>query len=418
MTRDETDDMADGTLNSDPLADAEPMALDPDTVEAMRRRLALLRDEALTINHALGSVAPAVTPPTLADARDAFLARLKPADGERVYFPWPGGQTEMPDRLGTIAKGALVPLPEGYEPQPWTDLWRRIGPLWPDRLAVLVGATGRGKSGFALCVAEAVARAGHPVLYLSAEMGTDELVARLLALRAQGDDDDHRNGVPYIGIMAGKADPDDVADACTALVADCPHLYLWAPQAEHRTPKALEDMTRAVVKAAGGRPPLVVVDYLQRMADGDDVRQAVRDVSGKLRDLSRPGKDWPGAAVLALSSTARGNYEYFASVKALRDAVGGPWKSDKDGKPYRAPPVPMEGLGKESGELETDAALLLVMTTDAGDETDAARDALVVVAKNRHGPKGTVPMTFWPASGSFVEAPETPKQDSFPRRGK
>ena len=351
------------------------------------------------------------TAPPLDAAVDAFVDRLSSDGKDQTRFPWPGGLDDMPERVATIAPGALLPPPTGCDPRPWTNLWEHVGPLWPDRLAVLVGATGKGKSGFALCVAEAVARAGHPVLYLSAEMGTDELVARLLAQRSRGDEANHRNGVPYVGVLSGKAPQEDVKAAGAALVADCPLLYLWAPQADKRTPVALETMTRDMVVVHDGRAPLVVVDYLQRMADGQDLRQAVRAVSGKLRDLSRPGgldHDWPGAAVLALSSTARGNYQALSCVTNLKKVHDG----QRIGEKATAKVYELEGLGKESGELETDAALVLVMTTDDGDDDDP-RPALVAIGKNRHGGKGTVAMTFHPASGVFTE-PE--KKKAAPRR--
>jgi len=412
MARDDTDKMRDGELPADPFEDAEPMRPDAEAVEALRAEVARLEADLKDRRALLASVdgtAEETKPPTLGAAVDAFVDRLRSGRGKRVYFPWPGGQEDMPERVATIAADALVPRTE--PPRPWADLWQKVGPLWPDRLAVLVGATGKGKSGFALCLAEATARAGHPVLYLSAEMGTDELVARLLALRA-GEPAAHPNGVPYVGILAGKAEADEVEDVGALLKDACPHLYLWAPRAEKRTAGALEDMARAVVKAADGRPPLVVVDYLQRMADGADLRQAVREVSGKLRDLSRPGglgPGWPGAAVLALSSTARGNYQALASVKNLKDVHQHGHVGDGDGAKF----YELAGLGKESGELETDAALVLVMTTEAGDD-DSPRDALVAIGKNRHGGKGTVPMTFWPASGVFTEPP---LRKSVPRRG-
>ena len=397
-------------------ADTEPMRPDAETVATLRAEVARLESDLKSRRALLDSVegtAKETKPPAVADAVDAFVDRLRDdTDGDRVCFPWPGGREDMPERVATIAPDALLPAATGHNPKPWTALWEKVGPLWPDRLAVLVGATGKGKSGFALCLSEAVARAGHPVLYLSAEMGTDELVARLLALRAQGDNHQHRNGVPYVGVLAGKAPPDDVDAAGAALVADCPQLYLWAPRADKRTPAALEAMTRTVVKASGGRPPLVVVDYLQRMADGADLRQAVREVSGKLRDLSRPGglgPDWPGAAVLALSSTARGNYQALASVQNLKDVH----QRGHIGRGDGAKAYELEGLGKESGELETDAALVLVMTTEPGDD-DTPRDALVAIAKNRHGGKGLVEMTFSPASGVFEP---TTNREPIPRRG-
>lgn len=392
--------------------DRPPEGEDRDAALAeLRRQRDDYERKAAELDELIGDVeAPPVELPTLARAVEGFLARQTPP-GDRAWFPWPGGQEGMPEDAprSRLAAGDVLPPEGGYQPREWDALWRMVGPLWPDRLAVLVGATGRGKSGLALNVAESVARAGHPVLYLSAEMGTDELVARLIALRARerarerGDD----WGIAWRTVLMGGAPREDLERACAELVEDCPRLYPWAPRADARKAECLEKMTRAVVK--GGRPPLVVVDYLQRMAEGEDLRGAVRSVSGTLRDLSRPdglGEGWPGAAVLALSSTGRTNYGHLASVDDLRVAAEGGerWITDREKKHRKVavPPVSLEGLGKESGELETDASLLLVMTTNKGDGA-APRDGLVVVAKNRHGGTGRVPFTFYPVCGRFAE---------------
>lgn len=313
---------------------------------------------------------------------------------------------------------------------------RAIGPLAPDRLCVLVGSTGKGKSAFAVQVAESAARAGHPVLYASAEMSADELVARLLCLRAWSP----TGGRPpqYSNAMRGAYARTRVVGALDELKADCPNLYVWAPRGNERNADALQRAAIAVTRwsalAIGEvelardsstlgsverhetlRPPLVVVDYVQRFAraDSDNIRGAMRDMSGDLRDLSRPGglgPGWTGAAVLALSSTARDNYRYFASVRSLRWAFRGRKEEvDDNGKvtKKRVYPVSLEGMGKESGELEYDASVLLCLTSDDPDD-DAAkkrdpREALLVVAKQRHGAKGLVDMTFHPASGVFTE---------------
>jgi len=354
---------------------------------------------------------PALQPlPTVALAVERFLARQggKPP----VLFPWPGGREEMPPEDERLPAGAVLPPEDGCKGVPWERFWRKVRPLWPDRLAVLVGMTGRGKSGFALQTAEAVARAGHPVLYVSAEMGTDELVARLLALRAR-EGENYHEGPAWRSIMMGAAPIEDLKSACAALVQDCPRLFLWAPAAADRTPAFLEGWTRAVVDACDGAPPLVVIDYLQRMAEGEDLRGATRAVSGMLRDLSRPGglgKDWPGAAVFALSSTARSNYGHMTTVDALNHAYCGfthKW-TDREGKEHKTyhPPEELVGMGKESGELETDASLLLVMTTDRAKKDgpeSAPRIGLVVVPKNRAGGEGEVDFDFYPATGRFVE---------------
>jgi replicative DNA helicase len=88
--------------------------------------------------------------------------------------------------------------------------------------------------------------------------------------------------------------------------------------------------------------------------------------------------------VLALSSVGRGAYERFTTCKALSEAVD------------------LEGTGKESGELEYDASIVLALTSDT---TGGApiREALLRVVKNREGSTGDIPMTFDAARGLFRE---------------
>lgn len=362
--------------------------------------------------------------PTLDRAVGSFLDRQRVAADvvDDAAIPWPGGAIGDDDRGRPLAAEALLPPANGYRGDRWARLARRAGSLRADRLAVLVGGTGRGKSGFALQIAEEAARAGRPTLYLSAEMGTDELVARLLALRAEGEtptENDGRevadstpNGVPYASILRGRAALVDLDAACLRMMGDCPGLYLWAPSSRQRTAEHLETMVWRIVHAHAGRAPLVVIDYLQRMAEGEDLRRAVRDISAKLRDISRPdglGRGWPGAAVLALSSTSRSNYQAFDTVENLRKVYGGtPLGSGAGAKAYD-----LEGMGKESGELETDASLLLLLTTDRdaaapgpAARSDSPRQALVAVVKNRHGSRGLVDFLFYPACGRFVERSE------------
>ena len=325
-----------------------------------------------------------------------LLSRLSSGPSlEAERIPWPGGKVTLPSFAGPRpSPGDILPSPDLAQ-WGWDRTWSTLGPWFPDRLAVLVGGTGRGKSAMAIQVAEAAARAGAPVLYVSAEMSAEEVLARLLALRSS-------KGVSYIGILQGVVDPEEVGRALESLIKDCPHLYLWAPNREHRTGEALQSAALHIVRLTGGRPPLILVDYLQRLT-GDssaDRRIQVGDLSGSLRDMARRhglGKTWPGAAILVLSSVARTHYNSFSSVTDLRAAAAGS----------------LEGCGKESGEIEYDAPLVLAMTSDPDPFQEgyagapAERRALLAVAKNRHGAaRGLIPFRFYARCGRFLEVGE------------
>jgi hypothetical protein len=338
-------------------------------------------------------------------AADRFLAHAYPkeSDRPRAVFPWPGGDVaEREAHARPLPDGALLPEQDGYKPKPWERLHRKVGPMHADEVSVLVAPTKAGKTGWALAIAESAARHGAPVLYLSAELGQEELIARLLAMRARGDDrgedrvddrgDDREPGVSWSAVKEGRAPEQDARDACDNLCAACPSIYLWAAKMHERNVDSIRAMVLRVV-AATDRAPLVVIDYLQRLVPGEDLRPEVRKLSGVLREISRPGSvnaEWPGCSALVLSSTARSNLDKLGSVAKLNQA--------------HANGEPLESLGKESGEIETDATRIFVLATDPKDTGDGARDGLIVLAASRIGGEARFPFRFYGSSGRWVEA--------------
>ena len=344
----------------------------------------------------------ALAPWTVGEAGRRLFDRLE-REGRESPMAWPGCAPGWPPVDGRDAPQ----LRDGEPPrvEPWNRLWRMVGPPRTDWLAVLVGPTGRGKSGWALTMAEAVAGGGTPVLVMSCEMGADELLARLVSLRAP------QPAPAWRDVLRGAVKRNALAEAVAQLDRAAPALYLWAPDAAGRTPKALADMVRHLT-VKHGTTPLVVLDYVQRLALGEDRRVAVADLSGKLRGITRPGKDYPGCAMLVLSSTARSNYEHFNHPSDLLRAHRGGYKyagETRNGERWDyKPPVPLEGMGKESGELEYDAPVVLCLTCEPPPETDrpgrpAQRVGALVVAKNRAGPTGWAPVWFDGPTGRWVE---------------
>jgi len=326
-------------------------------------------------------------------AADRFLAHAYPkeSDRPRAVFPWPGGDVaEREAHAQPLLDGALRPEQDGYKPKPWERLHRKVGPMHADEVSVLVAPTKAGKTGWALAIAESAARHGAPVLYLSAELGQEELIARLLAMRAQGGS--FGPGVSWSAVKEGRAPEQDARDACDDLCAACPSIFLWAARMHERNAASIRAMVLRVV-AATKRAPLVVIDYLQRLVPGEDLRPEVRKLSGVLRELSRPrsiNAEWPGCSALVLSSTARSNLEKLGSVAKLNQA--------------HANGEQLESLGKESGEIETDASRIFVLATDPQDIGDGARDGLIVLAASRTGGEARYPFRFYGSSGRWVEA--------------
>jgi replicative DNA helicase len=124
---------------------------------------------------------------------------------------------------------------------------------------------------------------------------------------------------------------------------------------------------------------MVVIDYLQLMTSGKKVESRQQEVSEFSRALKLLAKEL-GVPVVALSQLNR-NAEQRADKKpALADL-------------------------RESGSLEQDADIVLLLHRDLGLERDDPRaaDAEIIVAKHRNGRTGTLEVTFQGQYSRFGE---------------
>lgn len=364
----------------------EGRAIDPEAVEA---ELVHWSEEGRQ-----REAARAVSGITLSDAVASYRRRLADAS-RRALMPWPGDIRSLPadgvehtvSELLHQARVSAVALP---------GLGQLAGSLWPGRLAVLVGGSGSGRTALALQLAEAVARAGHPVLYASADLPVDQVIARLMVVRAATGGLD----VPasHAAVGQGCGDASELDAAAEALIEVLPSLFVWNPTTPERTDEGLRTRALGVAASCGGRAPLVIVDPVEGFEDGHALEAAYRELSAACRDLVRPGSlgvDWPGAAVLAVVGVPAGLRDPLATAERLGLAGAKP----ADRARLR------ERLALDIGGLGTDAALVLALARDAVSSAGVG-DALVVVAKNRHGHTGSVKLRFLGAAGVFFELEE------------
>ena len=193
-------------------------------------------------------------------------------------------------------------------PTSFPQLDAALGGGYYPGLHVLGGVTAGGKTAMALYIAESNARAGRPVLYISYEQSRAELWTRVLSPRLS------------IGIntfRSGGTDTDPLgtrlqADARYQEIADmvAPNLRLLEGDGVDRAQQWGVDRIGAEVsrmRAFYGRPPLVILDYLQRMPGERDSekRHQVDDLVMSLQVRLGRGLETP---LLLLSSVSRGNY--------------------------------------------------------------------------------------------------------------
>ena len=173
------------------------------------------------------------------------------------------------------------------------------GGLRPGELTLLGGPQGMGKTTFALQVARQVIAAGHAVLYVSYEHDSVYLLERLVAAEAG-----ERAGIDAVPLKSVRAllegdgtssslsdklaETPGGAEALAAVSLDIERFHVLRGGVDTSVTD-IEDSVRAVVAQTGQRP-LVVVDYVQKIAlegerAADEERRMAR-VAGGLKDLA------------------------------------------------------------------------------------------------------------------------------------
>lgn len=238
--------------------------------------------------------------------------------------------------------------PAAYHPTPWAALNELVLGWRPGAFYVIAARPGVGKSIAGLDAAIGLAQRG-PVAVSSIEMPRDEWLFRLLANRA--------------GVPVGRLDRRDLT------AAD------WEKIARHRAevaalPISIDDRPGATIvdvtshaRTVARRGPIgaVIVDYLQLLSaprgEKRPRHEVVGDFSRQLKILAKE-LDCP---VIALAQLNR---------KSADRADNRPQMSDL----------------RESGSIEQDADVVMLLHENPNDETDL--DGLV--EKNRHGPRGPI----------------------------
>lgn len=281
---------------------------------------------------------------------DAIAAKDRdaPTDGPMstiVVLP-PVRLITIPQALEDLWKLSDAPI----YPTPFPTLNEVIGfgGLLGTQVYTVAAGTGRGKTSWVAELA-AYAALSVPVLVASWEMIPGYFVAR----KAAGVIGVHSNQ-----IIRGEINQRRVLEAM-------PYerfFFLHKP--------TVVDLRRAVdqISQQYGTPPLVIVDYIQKLADfvartmsRPDPRAATSEVSEVLCDLGDSSK----SAIVAVSAIGRGNNKRAAN-------------------PRKVEPYELVDVAKESGNVEYDGAGLIVLSLSS--EMDGEeRVATITLAKARFG---------------------------------
>lgn len=265
------------------------------------------------------------------------------------------------------------------------DLDRILGGLHPSDLIILAGRPSMGKTALATNVAFNAAKAfyrtktdGAPVAFFSLEMSSEQLAMRILASEAKTPSDRIRRGAVQASDFPRFAEVVREIGSVPMIIDDTPGLTVAALRNRARRLKRQHNIG------------LIVIDYLQlveaggRSSGGDNRVQEISEITRALKSIARELH----VPVVALSQLSR-------AVEQRDDKR--PQLSDL----------------RESGSIEQDADVVMFVyreeyyeaRKEPSPDTDKHREwqnrmaqiynqAEVIIAKQRHGPIGTVKLFF------------------------
>jgi replicative DNA helicase len=234
-------------------------------------------------------------------------------------------------------------------------------------LIIVAGRPAMGKTSIVLNIAKNVAQLHKlPVAVFSLEMSKEQLTYRLLSMEV---------GIESGRLRTGRLQPEEwplLGDAISKLS----ELPLFLDDKPNAGVLEMRSLCRRLMAETGKELGLVMIDYLQLMEGStpdnrvQEISRITRGLKGMARELNVP--------VMALSQLSRG-------VEA------------------RTNKRPMLSDLRESGSIEQDADLVLMIYRDEYYNPDTADRGIteVIVTKHRNGPVGTVKLLFEPQFTRF-----------------
>lgn len=227
-------------------------------------------------------------------------------------------------------------------------------------MSILAARPSMGKSGLALQFATNAAKNGYKVLFISLEMSAESLMLRLAGSEA---------GIEPASLRQATGESwKQVRQAFTPIAS----IPLWICDDSGVTSSKAVALAKEL-KAKHGLD-LVIVDYLQRFPDTIHERQMSRNhlIGGISKLFANLARQINAAVILVSQVNRRSDYS-------------------QDKKP---------GLSdlRDSGEIEQDADVVMLLWREGYYDSGADQTkAELILAKNREGPTGTLPLS-WNAS--------------------
>lgn len=265
-----------------------------------------------------------------------------------------------------MAEDGMLGIPTGF-----AELDEKTNGFAPGQMVIIAARPAMGKSTLALDVARSASvHAGATTVFFSLEMGRTEIATRLLAAEAS---------IPMQALRKGNLEPRDWTKIAATtnrineaplFIDDSPNLTLVEIRAKCRRLKQRHNLK------------MVVIDYLQLLSSGKKAESRQQEVSEFSRALKLLSKELE-VPVVALSQLNRASEQRSDKMPAISDL-------------------------RESGSLEQDADMVILLHRESSYETDNPRagEADLILAKQRNGPTGTITVAFQGMYSRFQDMPQ------------
>lgn len=283
------------------------------------------------------------------------------------YVPLTTAVTSAIDEIEAAKgrEGQMTGVPTGF-----VELDSLTNGLHPGQLIIVAARPALGKSTLALDFARAASiKHGMPSIFFSLEMGRSEIAMRLLSAETS---------VPLQSMRKGTVETRDWTTIASTRgrINDAP---LYIDDSPNLTLVEIRAKCRRLKQRVGLK--MVVIDYLQLMTSGKRVESRQQEVSEFSRALKLMAKELQ-VPVVALSQLNRGPEQRADKKPALSDL-------------------------RESGSLEQDADMVILLHRESAYEKDNPRagEADFIVAKHRNGPTATITVGFHGHFSRFADMP-------------
>jgi replicative DNA helicase len=230
-------------------------------------------------------------------------------------------------------------------------------------MIVIAARPSMGKTSFALNIAEhatTLKTSPVPTLFFSLEMSAEQLAMRMLC---------SRSGVDAIKLRNGFAPKEELKNV-SVTANELKTIPLWIDESSGISITEMRAKVRRMCNKH--KLGLIIIDYLQLLLSRDPKAPREQQISEISRGIKAMAKEL-SLPVIVLSQLNR--------------------EAEKEKRQPRLSDL------RESGAIEQDADMVLILAKhkDSDDDQEVALDVVprdLIIAKQRNGPIGTVPLAF------------------------